>query len=64
MKNKSSKKKEFNVGDIVTAYLRHSNGQKKKVIGEIKRISKYYGLKTYIITDGIVEDFSTRIVEK
>ncbi len=54
------KKKEYNVGDNVTAFLFTSNGGKKKVKGKVKEIKKYYGSPNYTVTEGVVEDFTVR----
>lgn len=60
---KSSKKKEYKVGDIVSAILLTSSGKKKTVRGQVKKVTKYWGLTTYIVTKGIVDDFSVRKVK-
>ena len=59
-----TKKSTFSVGDKVVAYLKYSANKKLKVKGEIKKIDKHFGLETYTITNGVTDDFPTRIIEK
>lgn len=61
---KKAKIERFKVGDKVQTFLIRSTGEKKKVRGTIKKIRKYYGRKTYIISGGVAEDFPTRTVKK
>ncbi len=58
-------KKIFEVGDVVTTkLLRLSVKGKIDVVGRIKSINDSgFGIKEYLITQGKVEDFITRIVE-
>lgn len=57
-------KNTFNIGDEVTAFLKHSSTKRIKIRGKIKKIEKYWGLDTYTITEGVAEDFPTRIILK
>ena len=70
------KQKEKKVGDIVTAIINTQSSKivvvqgkpkqirrKIKVTGKIKKIYNQYGHKTYTITDGVVDDFTTRTIK-
>lgn len=52
------------IGDSVITNIRRPSGKNLKVKGKIKNISKQFGdIPLYEITEGMVEDFSTRSVE-
>lgn len=58
------KKTGFKVGDTVKSNFRHSTGRKIEVVGKVKDIIVEYGYTTFIITNGVAEDFSTRLIRK
>lgn len=58
------KKTKFNIGDKVTTKLiKLSREDFVKVKGTITKIETGFGRKIYTITEGVVEDFKTRIIE-
>lgn len=57
-------KNELKEGDEVITFVRHSSGKKRSVVGKIKSVQKIFKRKVYVITGGIVEDFTTSTVEK
>lgn len=52
------------IGDIIECYLMQMSGKKKLVKGTVKDIRQEFGRTSYVITEGIVEDFSTRNIKK
>lgn len=56
-------KKEYAVGDSINTVLVRLSGEKVKVKGKVKKVRSYFGRKTYIVTEGIVEDFPTRTIK-
>lgn len=56
-------KKDFKVGDTVTTFLKKSSGDKIAVKGLIKSIKHQWGNKTYVIEQGVVDNFPTRTVK-
>lgn len=62
--NKIAPKPKFKIGDTVVSNLRHSSGKKISVKGKVKKVTQQYGYVTYTVTDGVADDFSTRIAKK
>lgn len=57
-------KKKFKVGDTVETFLFNSSHKKRVIRGKIKAITQEYGTESYVVSGGVVEDFSVRTIKK
>ncbi len=56
-------KQKYKVGDKVTSFLLKHSMARVKIHGVVKEVKREFGIATYIISEGVAEDFATRTVK-